>query len=84
MIYKLHVLTNTEGEGMKYFNLKLLNAELNRLTDRGAISIRLKQHLNKFLEEYHLNEKTLREAFSTQSQLPNDDYEFGGQSQYLY
>lgn len=68
---------------MKYFNLELLNAELNRLTDRGAISIKLKQHLNKFLEEYILDEKTLREAFSAQPQSPNDDYDFGERSQYL-
>lgn len=83
MIYKLHGPTNKQGEGMKYFNLELLNAELSRLADRGAISIKLKQHLNKFLDEYILDEKTLRESFSTHPLSSNDDYDFGEQSQYL-
>jgi hypothetical protein len=68
---------------MKYFNLELLNAELNRLADRGAVSIKLKQYLNKFLEEYLLDEKTLREEFSGQPLPPNDDYGFDEQSQNL-
>lgn len=68
---------------MKFFNVELLNAELSRLADRGLIPNKLKVHLLKFLEEYTLDEKTLREAFSAQPLPPKDEYGFGEESQYL-
>lgn len=68
---------------MKYFNLELLNAELNRLAENGAISIKFKQYLNQFLEEYALDEQELRQSFSVPPLLLKDDFGFGEQSQYL-
>ena len=68
---------------MKYFNVELLNAELARLTDRGAIPNKLKAYLLKFLEEYTLDESVLREAFLEQPLPPKDEYSFGKKSEYF-
>lgn len=58
---------------MKYFNVELLNAELNRLANNGLIPDKLKGYLLQFLKEYELDEKTLGEAFSAQPLPPTND-----------